>query len=45
MLALVDTNSNLTVWDLTLKKQMFSEMNVDSVAFNLDFEHLLCYSG
>lgn len=45
MLALVDGNSNLTVWHLLQKKQVFTEMNVDSVAFNLDFEHLLCYSG
>ena len=31
-LAVVDDNSNLTVYDLVTKKQLFTEVNVNSVS-------------
>ena len=43
--AIVDENRNLSVVDLTTKEVIFSEMGVDGVAFNCDFEDLIAYSG
>ena len=44
-LAVVDDNSNLTVYDMITKESIFSEINVTSVAFNTDMDELLAYSG
>lgn len=44
-LAIVDDNSNLTVYDLVTKETLFQEMNVSSVAWNTDAEDILAYSG
>jgi intraflagellar transport protein 122 len=44
-LAVVDDNSNLSVYDLVTKELLFSEMNVTSVAWNTDLDDLLAYSG
>ena len=43
--AIVDDNRNLSVVDLNTKEVLFSEMGVDGVAFNCDFEDLIAYSG
>jgi intraflagellar transport protein 122 len=43
--AIVDANRNLSVVDLTTKEVIFSEMGVDGVSFNCDFEDLIAYSG
>lgn len=43
--AIVDDNRNLSVVDLSTKEVIFSEMGVDGVAFNCDFEDLIAYSG
>jgi intraflagellar transport protein 122 len=43
--SIVDDNRNLSVVDLTTKEVLFSEMGVDGVAFNCDFEDLIAYSG
>lgn len=44
-IAIVDENKNLSVIDVTTKEVLFSEMGVDGVAFNCDFEDLVAYSG
>ena len=44
-IAVIDNNNNLTVWELENKKQIYSEMNVDSVSWNSEFNELLSYSG
>jgi len=43
--AIVDDNKNLSVIDLTTKEVIFSEMGVDGVGFNCDFEEIIAYSG
>ena len=43
--AIVDDNHNLTVIDLITRDVVFSEMGVDGVSFNCDFEDLIAYSG
>lgn len=43
--AIVDDNKNLSVVDLTTKEVIFSEMGVDGVSFNCDFEDIIAYSG
>jgi intraflagellar transport protein 122 len=44
-IAVIDINNNLTVWELENKKQIHSEMNVNSVSWNSEFNDLLAYSG
>ena len=44
-LAVVDDNSNLSVYDLPTQKLIYSEMNVTSVAWNTDLDDILAYSG
>ena len=44
-LAVVDDNSNLSVYDLVTKELLFTEMNVTSVAWNNELDELLSYSG
>ena len=44
-LAVVDDNSNLSVYDLVTKDLIFTEMNVTSVAWNTDLDDILAYSG
>ena len=44
-LAIVDDNSNLTIYDLITKETLFQEMNVSSVAWNTDMDDILAYSG
>jgi len=44
-LAVVDDNSNLTVYDLVTKETIFQELNVMSVAWNTEMDDLLAYSG
>lgn len=45
LLAIVDDNANLTVIDLHTKETLFQEMNVNSVAWNMEIEGNLAYSG
>ena len=44
-LAVVDDNNNLSVYDLVTKELLFTEMNVNSVAWNNELDELLAYSG
>ena len=44
-LAVVDENSNLTVYDTVTKESLFQEMNVTSVSWNTDMDDVLAYSG
>lgn len=44
-LAVVDDNSNLSVYDLVTKDLLYTEMNVTSVAWNTDLDDILAYSG
>lgn len=44
-LALVDEASVLTVYDLASKAAVYSDQNVNSVAFNGEFDAMLCYTG
>lgn len=44
-LAVVDDSSNLSVYDLVTKELLFTEMNVNSVAWNNEMDELLAYSG
>jgi intraflagellar transport protein 122 len=44
-LAVVDDNSNLSVYDLVTKELLFTEMNVSSVSWNILLDELLAYSG
>ena len=44
-LAIVDDQNTLLVHDMTTKELLFQEPNATSVAWNSDFEDMLCYSG
>ena len=44
-LAVVDDNSEVTVYDLETKKSIFTDTDANSVSFNSEFEEMLCYSG
>jgi len=44
-LAVVDDNSNLSVYDLITKELLFTEMNVSSVSWNNELDELIAYSG
>jgi intraflagellar transport protein 122 len=44
-LAVVDENSQCLVYDLATKQLLYVEPNASSVAWNAQFEDMLCYSG
>lgn len=44
-LAIVDEHANVLVYDLLTKALVFEDKNANSVAFNSEFEDMLCYSG
>jgi intraflagellar transport protein 122 len=45
MLAVVDENSDCSVFNLDTKELLFKEPNANSVAWNSEMEHMLCFSG
>ncbi|KAJ3091116.1 hypothetical protein HK102_001633 [Quaeritorhiza haematococci] len=44
-LAVVDEQSTCSVYDLRTKELLYQEPNANSVAWNMDMEDMLCYSG
>ena len=44
-LAVVDEHNTLQVYDINTKKLEFQEPNANSVAWNAEYEDMLCYSG
>lgn len=44
-LAIVDEHSTCQVYDLKTKELMYQEPNANSVAWNTQFEEMLCFSG
>jgi intraflagellar transport protein 122 len=44
-LAIVDEHSTCQVYDLKTKELVYQEPNANSVAWNSQFEEMLCYSG
>ncbi len=44
-LAIIDEHSTCQVYDLKTKELLYQEPNANSVAWNTQFEDLLCYSG
>lgn len=44
-LAVVDENAHVLVYDLITKELLFEEQNANSVAWNTEFDDMLCYSG
>lgn len=44
-LAVIDENNDCLVYDLNTKELLFQEKNANSVAWNSDYENMLCFSG
>ena len=44
-LALVDDNANLAVYDMLSKQVIFTDTKVNAVAWNQEYDDMLCYSG
>eukprot|EP00727_Mastigamoeba_balamuthi_P011662 m51a1_g7118 putative intraflagellar transport protein 122 homolog isoform x2 (1281) ;mRNA; r:111972-117314 len=44
-LAIVDENNQCLVYDLATKELLYAEPNANSVAWNVEFEDMLCFSG
>ncbi|KAJ4458012.1 putative Intraflagellar transport protein [Paratrimastix pyriformis] len=44
-LAVVDDSAHLHVYDVNTKERLMHETNVNGVAWNTEFEQMLCYSG
>jgi intraflagellar transport protein 122 len=44
-LAIVDEQNNCLVYDLKLKKSLYQEAGANSVAWNAEYEDMLCFSG
>jgi len=44
-LAVVDENANCLVYQLKTKELLFQELNANSIAWNTEYEDMLCFSG